>query len=106
VADIDLRKALIAKVREEENLGLCFWREELSDGAARLSAAEAIGNHWWVWVSLWVVDLIGLGYYLIGIIGAIGGLLVGYFNGWSLESSARRARERQSTVSRRRTISA
>jgi hypothetical protein len=93
VPDIDLRKALITKVREEENLGVRFWQEELSDAAVRRSVAETTGSHWWVVASLWGVGLIGLGYYLFGIIGAMGGLLVGYFCGWSLQSSARRARQ-------------
>jgi hypothetical protein len=93
VHDVVLRKALVAKVREEENLGVRFWQEELSDAAVRHKAAQAPGVRWWLVASLWGICLIGLGFFLFGIIGAMAGLLVGYFSGRSLEHSARRARE-------------
>jgi hypothetical protein len=93
VHDVALRKALIAKVREEENLNVRFWQEELSDAAARHRAAQATGTRWWIVASLCGVFAVVLGFSLFGIIGAMGGLLVGYFSGRSLEHSFRRARE-------------
>jgi hypothetical protein len=93
VPDLDLRKELIAKHREEGNLALRFWQEEVSDATVRHRAAHSTSERWWVAASLWGIGLLGLGFYLFGIIGAMAGLLLGYFSGRSMEASARRARE-------------
>jgi len=45
VRDAELRKALIAKDREEGNFALRYWQQELSDTAARLDKARSIHRH-------------------------------------------------------------
>jgi hypothetical protein len=70
VPDAKLRKQLIAKSREEGDLALRYWQQELSDAAqARETARKA---H----------DLVG----------ALAGLLVGFFYGWRTEQVAVRDR--------------
>jgi hypothetical protein len=93
VHDIDLRKGLIAKEREEGDLALRFFEAEVDDASRRCRAAQSTGTNWWVWASVWGVVLIGIGFHLFGIIGALGGLLVGYFSGRSIEQSALQARQ-------------
>ena len=93
VPDPSLRKELIAKYREEGDLALSFWRQEMSDAARRLNGAQSSGRHWWVVASVWGIGLLGLGFYLFGMVGALGGLIVGYFSGRSLKQSALRTRQ-------------
>jgi hypothetical protein len=93
VPDGNLRKELIARHREEGDLPLRFWREEVSDAARRLTAAQSAGKHWWVAASVCGIGRLGLGFYLFGMVGALGGLIVGYFSGRSLEQSALRTRQ-------------
>jgi small-conductance mechanosensitive channel len=94
VTDAEFRKELIAKDREAGRLNLRFWQEELSDATSKLRAARSAYKYWWVWASICGVVLIGFGAFFFGLIGAFGGLLVGYFIGRSMELSALRERER------------
>jgi hypothetical protein len=93
VADLNLRKELIAKHRKEEDLAVWWWRAEVSDATKRLSAAQASGRSWWVWASVWGIVLLDLGFHFFGLVGALGGLIIAYFSGRSREQSAIRARE-------------
>ncbi len=93
VPDPEHRKELIAKDREEGNLALRYWQQELSDAAAKLDTARSTRKHWWVWASVWGIALLALGFHLFGLIGALGGLLVGYLNGRRMEHEALRARD-------------
>jgi hypothetical protein len=93
VQDAELRKELIAKDREEGTLALCYWQLELSDAAARLETARSMHKHWWAWASTWGIGLLALGFHFFGLIGALGGLLVGYLNGRRMEHEALRARD-------------
>jgi hypothetical protein len=93
VSDIELRKQLILKDREAGDIALLFWRQDLADAAGRLEAARLAHQHWWVWAAVWAVIITGLGFNFLGLIGALGGLLIGYFNGRHLEHDAIRVRE-------------
>lgn len=93
VQDIELRKELIVKDREEGTLALRYWQQELSDAAANLDTARSMRKDWWAWASVWGIALLALGYYFFGLIGALGGLLVGYLNGRRMEHEALRARD-------------
>jgi hypothetical protein len=93
VLDVELRKELIAKDREEGSLALRYWQQELSDAAAKLETARSMHRHWWVWASVWGVALLGAGFYLFGLIGGLAGLLVGYLNSRRMEHEALRARD-------------
>jgi hypothetical protein len=92
VGDLELRKALIAKEREAGSLALSYWQQDLSDVARRREAARAAHGHWWVWASIWGIVFIGIGFNFFGLIGALAGLLVGFFNGRRMEQEALRAR--------------
>ena len=91
--DAELRKELIAKDREEGTLALRYWQQELSDAAAKLDTARSMRKDWWVWASAWGIALLALGFHFFGLIGALGGLLVGYLNGRRMEHEALRARD-------------
>jgi hypothetical protein len=52
-----------------------------------------VGNAWWFWASALGVMLIVGGAYVLGCMGGIAGLLVGYFCGRKLEQSAAKARQ-------------
>lgn len=93
VQDAELRKELIAKDREEGTLALRYWQQELSDAAAKLDTARSTQKHWWVWASVWGISLLALGFHFFGLIGALGGLLVGYLNGRRMEHDALRVRD-------------
>ena len=93
VRDVDLRKELIAKDREEGSLALRYWQQEMSDAATKLETARSTHRYWWMWASIWGVVFIGLGFHFFGLIGALGGLLVGYLNGRRTEHEALRTRE-------------
>jgi hypothetical protein len=94
VHDLELRKTLIAKDREGGSLALSYWHQELSDAAAGLDASRSAHGHWWVWASVWGIVFIALGFNFFSLIGALGGLLVGFFNGWRMEHEAVGARAR------------
>jgi hypothetical protein len=93
VQDALLRKELIAKDREEGSLALRYWQQELSDAAAKLDTARLTQKHWWVWASVWGIAMLALGFHYFELIGALGGLLVGYLNGRRMEREAIRERE-------------
>ena len=93
VPDLELRKELISKDREQGSLALRYYQQELSDAAGRLETARSIRRHWWMWASALGIALIGLGFHFFGLIGALGGMLVGYLNGRRMEHEAVRARE-------------
>jgi len=93
VADVALRKELIAKDREEGELALAFWQVGMTDAARKLSAARTTGKRWWLATSALGTGFIAIGFYLFGIIGALGGLIVGYFCGRNMEQSALQARQ-------------
>jgi len=93
VGDLELRKELISKDREEGSLALRYYQQELSDTAGRLETARSVRGHWWIWASIWGIVLLSLGFHFFGLIGALGGLLVGYLNGRRMEHEAVRARE-------------
>jgi hypothetical protein len=93
VPDAKLRWELIKKDREEGSLALRYWQQELSEAAAKLETARSTHRHWWVWASVWGIGLLGLGFYLFGVIGALGGLLVAYLSGRRMEHEALRARD-------------
>jgi hypothetical protein len=93
VQDAELRKELIAKDREEGTFALRYWQQELSDAAAKLDTARSTQKHWWVWASVWGISLLALGFHFFGLIGALGGLLVGYLNGRRMEHEALRVRD-------------
>jgi hypothetical protein len=93
VSDAELRRHLIAKHREGGNFTLSYWHQELSDAAVSLEVANATHNRWWVWASISGIILLFLGFYLFGLIGALGGVLAGYLNGRRMEHEALRGRE-------------
>ena len=93
VQNIELRKELIAKDREEGGLALSYCQQELTEAGARLATARSTQNHWWVWTSLVGIALLALGFYFFGLIGALGGALVGSLNGRRMEQEALRARD-------------
>jgi hypothetical protein len=93
VDDVELRKKLIAKAREEGSINLSYFQQELADAATRLEAARSAHQHWSVWASIWGALFIAGGHHFFGLPGALGGLLLGFFNGWSLRDRAVRLRE-------------
>ena len=95
IRDVELRRQLIVKDREVGALALDYWRQELSDAAANLEKARASHGRWWLWASVWGVALLALGFQQFGLIGALGGLLVGYLNGRQSEHGALRERSRE-----------
>ena len=62
IRDVELRRQLIATHREEGTLALDYWRQGLSDAAAKLEKARASHGHWWLWASVWGVALLALGF--------------------------------------------
>lgn len=84
---------MIAKDREEGTFALRYWQQELSDAAAKLDIARSAQKRWRVWASVWGIALLALGFYFFGLIGALGGVLVGYLNGRRMEHEAVRARD-------------
>jgi hypothetical protein len=93
IRDAELRKQLIAKHREGGRLGRRYLQQEMYDAAARLKTASSERKYWWVAASIYGIVLLGLGFHFFGQIGALGGLLVGYFNGRRMENEAFRERE-------------
>jgi hypothetical protein len=94
VSDVNLRKNLIAKAREEGDLAVTFFEQELSDASANLATQRTTGRDWWIWASIGGLAAIGVGFYLFGLVGALGGLLVGYVGSRRIELNALQARER------------
>jgi hypothetical protein len=91
VRDLELRKALIAKDREIGDLALHYWQQDLSDVARACEAAQK-AHYWWLWASMWGIAFIAVGFRFFGLIGALGGALVGFFNGWRIQQEAVRDR--------------
>ena len=50
-------------------------------------------KHWWVWASVWGIAMLALGFHYFELIGALGGLLVGYLNGRRMERESIRDRD-------------
>jgi len=93
ISDLEFRKRLISHDREAGDIALRFFQQELADAARNLDIARSAHNHWWVWAAFWGSLIIGSAYYFFGLIGALGGLLLGFFNGRHMEQGASRARE-------------
>jgi hypothetical protein len=93
VPDPAIRKELIVKDREAGSLALSYLQQEMDDARAGLKAARSWGKEWWVWASISGIILLGLGFHFFGQVGALGGLLVGYFNGRRMEHEALLERE-------------
>ena len=74
-------------------LALRYWQQRLSNAAVKLDKARLTKKHWWAWASVWGIALLALGFHLFGLIGALGGLLVGYLSGRHIEHEASRARD-------------
>jgi hypothetical protein len=96
VRDAELRKELIAKEREIGQLAVDYWRQELAGAAVRLKCTKSAHQKSWVSASIWGVLFIGLGFYFIGFVGALTGLLVGYL--WSRELQHRALSDRESVI--------
>jgi hypothetical protein len=62
VRDLELRKELMSKDREEGSLSLRYYQRELSEAAGRLETARSMRRHWWVWASICGVLFLGLGF--------------------------------------------
>ena len=93
VADLDLRKQLIANQREQHKLTLEFFREEVAEAHRKLAEAQRSGANWWIVASIPGLACIAAGYGLFGIPGALGGALVGLFAGRQTEHNAKRNRD-------------
>jgi hypothetical protein len=93
VSDVELRKLLIAKDREEREIGLTWWRQELNDANAKLDMSRTSSGNWWLWASICGVAFIGFGYRYFGVPGALCGLLVGYLSSRKIEADAHRSRD-------------
>jgi hypothetical protein len=93
VHDREIRKALIAKNREEGCVALSFWHQEVNDAAAKVEDTRLAHAHWWAVASIVGIAFIALGFCFFNLIGALCGLLVGLFTGLRMEQVARRARE-------------
>lgn len=92
VPDVELRKQLISQDREEGDTALRYFQQELTAAARNLDTARSARGDWWAWAAFWGIIVIGGAYYFFGLVGALGGLLVGYFNGRHMEREASHAR--------------
>jgi hypothetical protein len=90
---LELRKQLISKDREEGEISRRFFQQELADAARGREMARAAHKNWWISAGVSGVIMIALAFYFGGPVGALCGLLVGYFNGCRLERHASRKRE-------------
>jgi hypothetical protein len=93
VRDEKSRKQLIAKHREGESLTLNYWQHDFSNVLAQLKTARSRGTHWTVGASIYGIIFLALGFHFFGQVGALGGLLVAYFNGRRMEDEAHREHE-------------
>jgi hypothetical protein len=93
VRDEEFRKQLIAKYREGESLTLNYWQHDFYNVLAQLKIARSRGTHWSVGASIYGIIFLALGFHFFGQVGALGGLLVGYFNGRRMEDEALREHE-------------
>lgn len=93
VADIGLRKKLIAKSRECEALRRRWFQQEVSDAHARLKALNTSIRQWWLLAALCGTGFVGGGYFIFAIPGAIAGAVAGLFLGRAIEHADERRRE-------------
>jgi hypothetical protein len=93
VADMDLRRKLIAKSRECEALRRRWFQQEVSDAHARLKALNTSIRQWWLLAALCGAGFIGGGYFIFAIPGAIAGALAGLFLGRAIEHADESRRE-------------
>ena len=85
IADMGLRKKLIAKSRECEALRRRWFQQEVSDAHARLKALNTSIRQWWLLAALCGTGFIGGGYFIFAVPGAIAGALAGLFLGRAIE---------------------
>jgi hypothetical protein len=81
VSDAGMRKRLIAKEREIENLRRELFTQEVLDANVALEKARIPRPKWWIVASILGTILIAGGYKAFGTPGAIGGALIGFFIG-------------------------
>jgi hypothetical protein len=66
VGDVELRKQLILKDREEGQITIHYWQEELAEATAKFETARSIHKHWWVWSSICGIVFIAVGFHFFG----------------------------------------
>ena len=62
VRDAKLRRQLIAQDREEGDLALSYWQQDLSDAARACETVRKAHDYWWAWASVWGIVFIGIGF--------------------------------------------
>lgn len=92
VSDLSLRKKLIAKFREREALKARYFQQEVYDAHARLNALNTSTRQWWLVAALCGAGLVGVGYVIFTIPGAIMGALAGLFLGRAMENADKHRR--------------
>jgi hypothetical protein len=97
VADIEVRKKLIAKYRQIEKYRLDWFVNELWQAEAKLRRVRASERYWWIWASLGGVIWVLVGNDVLGVPGAIAGAVVAIFAGVAI--AQRDKRQHDSAIS-------
>ena len=92
VSDVDLRKELIEKERELTDIHRWNMRDKAFEAHARIQAAAATWQYWWVVAAVFAVSSVVGGAALYQVTGAIAGAMVAYFFGRSFEDAAKEQR--------------
>lgn len=94
VADVELRKAMIAKRRECDSAHDVFVKTELHNARRELNKAKQRSQRLpWLYAGFAAAACVAVGAWFFQLYGAIAGALVGFFAGQGVIASARRERD-------------
>ena len=89
VSDVEMRKRLIAKQREIEDLRRDLFVQAAHDADTALEEARIPRPTWWIAAAIVGTTLVAAGYHFFGIPGTVAGAVTGYFIGRYLEEFAK-----------------
>jgi hypothetical protein len=93
VRDVELRRLIIDKHYEYEEIMKNWFKQEALDCKLALEKAESVGNEWWIYAATLGVLWVALGYHFFAIAGAIAGAVVAFFQGRYFENDAKLRRD-------------
>jgi hypothetical protein len=98
VPDLELRKRIIAKYRENSKAVKEWWHEEIEDARRGVAKARSSADHWWIGASISGVTIMAIGYYALGLAGEIGAAVLAIFSGMHMRDEAKRKSDKAVTV--------